>query len=284
VRRRCPIRVNQPRCAANAPPHWARRPKNPGIHEVRDPDTDDLLGRALNSWWPYIFDINTFTEPYLPTIDVLTAPPDHSAPAAPDLIGGIPTGPTSVRIEWLEPVDDIGVTRYEICRDGEWVCRTPLQGLDDTGLTPNSSYTYVVRALDGSGNVSVNSDPITVTTLSSEEGLRNGDFQIGLGSPIGWQTESFKPTSALDWELPGTGRDGSRCISIEAGSDLNDEQVCLGRFALAVGSGGGSSGLQRDAHGRISHRTASVLLRSAPPLMNRAQIRSRRTDGRTGIK
>jgi hypothetical protein len=197
-------------------------PKNPGIHEVRDPDTDELLGRALNSWWPYIFDINTFTEPYLPTIDVLTAPPDHSAPAAPDLIGGIPTGPTSVRIEWLEPVDDIGVTRYEICRDGEWVCRTPLRGLDDTGLTPNSSYTYVVRALDGSGNVSVNSDPITVTTLSSEEGLRNGDFQIGLGSPIGWQTESFKPTSALDWELPGTGRDGSRCISIEAGSDLND--------------------------------------------------------------
>ena len=137
-------------------------------------------------------------------------------------MGGVAAGTTSIRIEWLEPVDDVGVTRYEICRDGQVVGRTPLRHFVESGLMPGSTHAYVIRALDGSGNVSPNSASIIVSTLHSEDGLLNGDFQLGLGSPVRWQTEAFKPSSAFAWEPSGSGRRGSRSISIDAGTDLND--------------------------------------------------------------
>jgi hypothetical protein len=197
-------------------------PKNPGRHEVRDPATGTLLGTALNSWWPYIFDINTFTSPYLPTDDVISPPADLEAPAPPEMVGGTPIGASSIRIEWLEPVDNVGVTRYEILRDGQGHRRTPLRYLVDTDLAPNSTHTYAVRAVDGSGNVSMVSDTVTVTTLGTDGGLRNGDCELGLGSPVCWGTESFKPTSTMTWEPMGSGCHGTRSIGIDAGSDLND--------------------------------------------------------------
>jgi hypothetical protein len=197
-------------------------PKSPGVHEIRDPVTDALLGHALNSWWPYIFDINAFTDPYLPTRDVATPSADLLALDPPTTVGGVAVGPTSIRIEWLEPADDVGVTRYEICRDERVVGRTPLRHFVETGLMPGCTHTYVVRALDGSANVSSNSASVAVTTLHSGDGLRNGDFQLGLGSPVAWQTEAFKPSSVFAWEPAGSGRNGSRSISIDAGTDLND--------------------------------------------------------------
>ncbi len=197
-------------------------PKNPGLHEVRDPVTDQLLGKALNSWWPYIYDINTFTTPFVPTDDVVTPPADSQAPATPVVVGGVPIGATSIRIEWLEPADDVGVTRYEVYRDGELARRTPMRYFVDADLTPNTAHIYAIRALDGSGNVSPGSTPLSITTLNSEEGLQNGDCETGLGSPIRWQTEAFNPTSLFIWEPAGEGRDGSRCLGLNAGPALND--------------------------------------------------------------
>jgi hypothetical protein len=92
----------------------------------------------------------------------------------------------------------------------------------EVALSPKAAPVLICSDLDGSGNASPESASITVTTLDSEEGLQNGNCEIGLGSPARWQTEAFKPTAAFTWELAGAGRNGTRCISIEAGADLND--------------------------------------------------------------
>jgi hypothetical protein len=197
-------------------------PKNPGMHEVRDPATGMFLGKALNSWWPYIFDINTFTTPWLPTDEVACPPADLEPPAPPEIAGGTPIDASSIRIEWVEPLDNVGVTRYEILRDGQWHRRTPLCYLVDTDLSPNSTHIYAVRAVDGSGNASAISDMITVTTLGTDGGLRNGDCELGLGAPVCWEAQGFKPTATMTWEPAGSGCQGTRSISINAGSDLND--------------------------------------------------------------
>jgi hypothetical protein len=196
-------------------------PKNPGTHEVRD-GSGAVLGKALNSWWPYIFDINQFGNPFLPDVEVVTAPADTNSPATPDQPRGIGMSTSSVRVAWSEPVDNIGVTRYVVYRDGTLIRQTPLTYLIDTGLQRDTPYTYTVKALDGTGNASAFSSQVTVRTLSSNQAFINGDFESGIDSPIGWRNEAFLPSAVFAWETNGTGRGGGSCISITASPELND--------------------------------------------------------------
>jgi hypothetical protein len=197
-------------------------PKNPGTHEVTDPATGQILGRVLNSWWPYLFDINRFSTPFLPRVNVISAPADTTAPLAPANLRGIALGTSSIRVIWEEPPDDIGVTRYEIYRDGQFLRETPMPRFSDSGLAANTSYSYAVKARDGSGNTSDLSTTLAITTLLSDDGLQNPGFEFGFDLPVPWKPDAFKNTAIFTWEEAGAGRNGSRCISIDAGFDLND--------------------------------------------------------------
>ncbi|HYG34721.1 MAG TPA: hypothetical protein VEC99_08055, partial [Clostridia bacterium] len=197
-------------------------PKNPGTHEVRNTGTGELLGRVLNSWWPYIFDINVFDSPFLPDRNIISAPADTVPPAAPDNLRGIGLSTNSIQIQWNVPEDNIGVTRYEVYRDGQFLRGTPLRYFIDTGLAKNSQHTYSVKARDGSGNTSSMSSTLTVATLSSVAVLQNPGFEYGLEMPYPWRPDAFKGSAVFTWETNGVGRNGGRCISINAGTDLND--------------------------------------------------------------
>ena len=143
-------------------------PKQPGTHEVRDPSTGAVLGKALNSWWPYIFDINRFDTPFLPEVTVVSAPADTVEPAAPTNVRCAAESASKTRVEWDEPDDDVGVTRYEVFRNGQLLRETPLRYFADANLTPNTPYAYTIKARDGSGNVSLPSAEATVTTAPSD--------------------------------------------------------------------------------------------------------------------
>lgn len=138
-------------------------PKNPGTHEVRDPSTGAVLGKALNSWWPYIFDINRFDTPFLPEAAVASAPADTAPPAPPLNLRGQVDGAGNIRLEWEEPEDNVGVTRYEVYRDGKLVRETPLRYFADA-LPAGHEHTYFVKARDGSGNLSAPATPVTLST------------------------------------------------------------------------------------------------------------------------
>ena len=175
-----------------------------------------MLGQVLNSWWPYLFDINRFDTPFLPNIDILSAPPDTVPPASPGNARGIGTGPRTTRIEWDQPEDDVGVTRYEVYRDGQLLQQTPLRYFIDEHLAPETTYSYQVRARDGSGNVSLPSSALLVSTLSPGIQLWNGDFEQGLATPVRWQPDAFHQSAVFVWDMPGTGREATRCVRIEA--------------------------------------------------------------------
>jgi chitodextrinase len=75
------------------------------------------------------------------------------------------TGTTTASVFWGASTDNVGVTRYEVSRDGT-VIRTlgsTTRSLSDTGLTAGTGYTYSVVALDAAGNRSIASTA-TVTT------------------------------------------------------------------------------------------------------------------------
>lgn len=197
-------------------------PKSAGTHDVHDPGTGQRLGRALNSWWPYIFDINRFDGPFLPDAEIISAPADLEPPQPPETARGVAVSATAIRLEWVEPDDNVGVTRYEVHRDHVLLRETPLRHFEDHGLSPDTEYSYHVKARDGSGNVSAASDPVLVKTLPNGMCLVNGDFEAGLGHPVGWNAEAFNTHSSFAWSQPGVGRNGTRCLVIDSRSDPND--------------------------------------------------------------
>jgi chitodextrinase len=92
---------------------------------------------------------------------------DTQAPTAPTNL--IVTGTTSrsIALTWTPSTDNVGVTGYRIFRDTTLAGTSTFNIFLAAGLTPNTSYTFTVQALDAAGNVSAPSNAVTATT---EEG------------------------------------------------------------------------------------------------------------------
>ena len=97
--------------------------------------------------------------------------PDTTAPTVPT---GVTVGTrtvTTIPLSWTAPTDNVAVTGYRVYRNGN---ATPLNppntststSFTDTGLAPNTSYSYTVSAIDAAGNESVKTTAIAATTLA----------------------------------------------------------------------------------------------------------------------
>ena len=83
---------------------------------------------------------------------------DPSFPAESSLSGSDVTA-TSVTLGWSAAGDDVGVSQYVIFQDGSQVGTVAGDVLtfDVTGLTPETSFTFLVQAEDAAGNTSTTS-------------------------------------------------------------------------------------------------------------------------------
>jgi chitodextrinase len=73
------------------------------------------------------------------------------APAAPAWLRVEGTGPVALALRWAAATGARGVRGYEIHRNGVLVGTSRTPEFLDTGLTPGTAYTYLVRAYDGAG-------------------------------------------------------------------------------------------------------------------------------------
>jgi hypothetical protein len=199
---------------------WEHLPKNGGGHYV-----DDLDGGGpsllLNNWLPYIFDHNRFatTRPFP---DIVFPAEDVSPPSVPAGIQTLPLGSSEVALIWEAADDDVGVTRYSVFRDGQFLRKTASTHLHDRRLVPGSTHTYQILACDGSGNTSPPAGAMA-TTLASDppEPVTGGDFEFSAPEAMGWFTDAFRLNKAVfTWE-PDSGRDATGAVSIDA-TDFND--------------------------------------------------------------
>ncbi|WP_198168390.1 discoidin domain-containing protein, partial [Herbidospora yilanensis] len=71
---------------------------------------------------------------------------------------------TSVSLSWTASVDNVGVAGYQVLRNGEPVASPAGLTHTVTGLAPNTSYTFTVKARDGQNAFSQPSNAVTVTT------------------------------------------------------------------------------------------------------------------------
>lgn len=90
--------------------------------------------------------------------------PDTVPPIAPGNLVSTHITPYSVSLGWSPSTDNVGVAGYEVYRDQAPAATVAGTTATISGLTPNTSYTFTVRAKDAAGNLSAPSAPLTVTT------------------------------------------------------------------------------------------------------------------------
>jgi chitodextrinase len=91
---------------------------------------------------------------------------DTVAPSIPTNIKATAVSETQINLSWAPSIDNVGVTGYQITRTPGPVVLTSLTtSYSDSGLSPWSTYTYTIKAYDGSGNFSLASGSVSATTL-----------------------------------------------------------------------------------------------------------------------
>jgi hypothetical protein len=103
-----------------------------------------------------------------PVRDIVTPTTDKIAPTGPNSINGYALNGFQVNLSWTVATDNIKVVKYNLYRNGVLIksILAPLTTYVDSGLSPSTTYTYKVVALDKANNRS-NGAQISVKTLAS---------------------------------------------------------------------------------------------------------------------
>jgi chitodextrinase len=91
---------------------------------------------------------------------------DSTAPLAPGTITPGTRTVNSIAMSWGAATDNVGITSYRVFRNGTQVGTSTTTSFNDTGLTPNTSYNYTVKAVDAAGNISPANTSTAISTLA----------------------------------------------------------------------------------------------------------------------
>jgi fibronectin type 3 domain-containing protein len=81
--------------------------------------------------------------------------PDTTAPSVPGSLVATMNGATASRLTWTASTDNVGVTGYQVRRDGVLLGTVAGSPYDDSGpLAAGATYAYTVTAVDAAGNPS----------------------------------------------------------------------------------------------------------------------------------
>ena len=126
------------------------------------------------------------------TATTLAASGDTQPPSAPGTLAATAMSGTQVNLSWGAATDNVGVTGYRVercqgsgCSDFVKLIVVTATTFVDSGLTPNTTYNYIVRATDAAGNLGAYSNVASVTTLGTTPALVAAySFNEGTGSTV----------------------------------------------------------------------------------------------------
>ncbi|MFF4018920.1 carbohydrate binding domain-containing protein [Streptomyces sp. NPDC001843] len=95
---------------------------------------------------------------------------DTQAPTAPTGLTSTGKSSSSVSLKWNASTDNVGVSAYDVYSGGNQVLSVSGTTATVGGLSPNTAYTFTVKARDAAGNVSAASNSVTVTTDAGSSG------------------------------------------------------------------------------------------------------------------
>lgn len=114
-----------------------------------------------------------------------------------------PTAPTNIRaavypdridLQWDKATDDAGVTAYQVWRDGAPVATVTTLLYHDRWIAPSTTYTYAVKAIDGTGNGSELSRRVRATSQPAPPPPPAGPIHVPLRQ---WIALKMPPQGAI---------------------------------------------------------------------------------------
>ena len=160
-------------------------------------------------------------------------PVDAGPPSAPANLSAQAVAANRVNLGWTASTDDIGVTAYDVYRDGvtaplatipaSTACAGTACAFSDTTTEPSTQYAYVVRARDAAAHTSEPSNEATATTPAAG------------GTPT--TVRVFPVADAMVKEgSPSSNYGGNAALRVDAGTDPDVESYL--RFSVSGLSGG----------------------------------------------
>ncbi len=119
-------------------------------------------------------------------------PTDTTAPSVPAGLAANVVSSQVISLSWTASTDAVGVTGYNVYRDGTQLTTVSTTSHSDTGLVAATNYCYTVSALDLATNESAQSDQVCATTST---GTVTNAFYV---APTG--DDSNPGTEASPWK------------------------------------------------------------------------------------
>jgi chitodextrinase len=98
---------------------------------------------------------------------------DTQAPSVPQNLSATTFSSTQINLTWSASTDNIGVVGYRIYMNGIHIANSSTTSYSNTGLSPQTTYTYRVVSYDAAGNNSGQSNASTATTSAGGNGGSN---------------------------------------------------------------------------------------------------------------
>jgi chitodextrinase len=118
---------------------------------------------------------------------------DYIAPSTPTGLVVQQTGADAVTLTWASSTDAYGVAGYQVFRNGVWLASTTTNSYQDTGVSTDTSYSYMVTAYDAAGNISPQSPSVNEYVQQT-----NGPTAPVIGNDMLVGTANVQ----LSWSIP----------------------------------------------------------------------------------
>jgi len=148
-----------------------------------------------NTIYYYSIDSSSNTE----TVKDTTIKVDVTSPSTPTLSGSA-SSPTQINLSWTTATDNVSVSRYNIYNadTATLLIAVSSTSYSFTGLTPNTTYRYYIKAYDQAGNISDESNTLSITTPPAPPAA-----PTGLSAKVGdmKNTLTWNPVSGATYKI-----------------------------------------------------------------------------------
>ncbi|HET6771591.1 MAG TPA: DNRLRE domain-containing protein, partial [Actinomycetota bacterium] len=194
-------------------------------------------------------------------------------PSNPSNLQATAVNSNRVDMTWTASTDNVGVTNYDIYRNSSLLTSVgAVTSYSDTTASPDTTYSYQVRARDAAGNPSGLSNTSTVTTPAIGAAVFSDGFETGNLSKwtanTGLVAQQQEVLSGA-WAARGTSTGAARWAYAQLGTTYNElfyrirfkvvsqgaaSNNTVNLLKLRTGTGGSILGLYRNPQGRLGYR------------------------------
>jgi len=145
---------------------------------------------------------------------------DTEAPTAPMGLMSPGKTATTVDLTWTASTDNVGVTGYDVYRNGALCGVSTTTSFTCSGLDAGTAYSFTVRAKDAAGNVSAASGALSVTTNAA------GSANLALNKPVMASGSNCQPLQGAHLAVDGStstkwcyGSSDAKWLRVDLGSN-----------------------------------------------------------------